>query len=219
MGNAKWREVASAGCGIVGVPTLLVSFAVNPGPPASAKTVAMMTVWAVHHHLGLMLGGWMQSTGTLLCVLFALALVQMAGFASRLPGVLTLFGSSVLMCVGLAEMTGYIGATSGDVTTVRVVSIMIPALQHAYPIVAAPMVFWPFGVVILASGILPKTLGYLALALGSVFSVLGFMGMLLPVQVIVDILSALQGFWWLAAAVTFLVHRKTTDMAAPSVQL
>lgn len=218
MSNAKWKEISVAMCGIVGVPTLLASFAINPGPPASAKTAQLMTFWASQHQTGIMMGGWMQVTGTLLSVLFALALVHMAGFSSRLSGLLTLFGSTILMCVGLAEMTCYIGATSGDAITVRVVSTMIPALQHAYPIVAAPMVFWPLGIVILVSHIISKVLGYAAILLGTVFAVLGFIGMLQPVQGIVDTLSALQGFWWLAAAVTFMV-RKKTDAAAPSVQL
>lgn len=153
------------------------------------------------------MGGWMQIIGTLLCVLFALALVHMAGATSRLSGVLTLFGTTVLICVGLAEMTCYIGATSGDETTVRVVSTMIPALQHAYPIIAAPMVFWPLGAVILESHILPRTIGYLGLLLGTVFAALGLIGMLQPIQAIVDALSAIQGVWWIAAAITLLVGR------------
>ena len=217
MINLKWRNFVVTGCGIVGVATLITSFAVNPGPSPSANTAQLMTFWASQHQTDILMGGWMQVTGTLLCVLFALALVHIAGFSYHLSGVLTLFGTTVLMCVGLAEMTCYIGATSGDAITVHVVGTMIPALQHAYPIIAAPMVFLPLGIVILASQILPKVLGHAAIWLGSVFAILGFIGVFQPVQGIVDTLSALQGFWWLSAAVTFMVRQKKMGHAVPSV--
>jgi hypothetical protein len=77
-------------------------------------------------------------------------------------------------------------------------------VQHGYAMVAAPLVFLPLGAVILDSGVLPRVLGYTALALGAVFAVLGLVGVLAPVQGIVDGLSALQGLWWIAAAVALL---------------
>ena len=77
-------------------------------------------------------------------------------------------------------------------------------VQHGYAMVAGPLVFLPLGAVILDSSVLPRVLGYTALALGAVFAVLGLVGVLAPVQGIVDGLSALQGLWWTAAAVALL---------------
>jgi len=190
-------------CALGGVPTLIAGFAVNPGPPPGS-TVAQLTAFGSAHQTTVLLGGWLQITGTLLCLLFALALTQRAGAAGTFAGQLTLFGSVVLTGVGLAEFSGYALAVSGDPTVVRVASQFIPAVQHGYAMVAAPLVFLPLGAVILGSGVLPRVLGYIALILGTVFAVLGLVGVLAPVQGIVDGLSALQGLWWIAAAVALL---------------
>jgi hypothetical protein len=198
-----WNRIYPALLALVGVPVLIAGYAVNAGPPSN-DSLAQMVVFGAEHHSAVMFGGWLQIAGTVLCLLFALYLVQRAGASSSFAGVLTLFGCVVLTCVGLAELTGYAMAASGDATVVRVAVQFIPGVQHGYSVVAAPMVFLPLGAVILTSGILPRAIGYGALAFGVVFASMGPIGMLAPVQGFVDALSAIQGLWWIAAAIALI---------------
>jgi hypothetical protein len=75
---ARTPLVLAAACGVVGTITLIGSFAINPAPPAGLTT-AQLADWAVQHHTTLVLGGWLQGIGSLLTVLFAVALVHLAG--------------------------------------------------------------------------------------------------------------------------------------------
>lgn len=219
MMGEKWSRVGIALLALAGVPILISGYAVNSGPPPNS-TVAQLAAFGITHRSGVLLGGWLQIAGTVLCILFALAVVQRAGASGKLAGVLTLLGSVVLTCVGLAEVTGYALATSGDPIVVRVASQFIPAVQHGYSIVAAPLIFLPLAAVILESGILARCVGYAAFGFGIVFAAFGLIGMLAPVQGIVDVLSAVQGFWWIAAAISFLLRsgRRSVPTVGPAAQ-
>jgi hypothetical protein len=72
----------------VGVPALLVSFAINPGPPP-VPSVAQTVAFGAQHHAAVTTGGCLKMTGTLLAAVLALALVQMAEEGRRLAGALT----------------------------------------------------------------------------------------------------------------------------------
>jgi len=188
-----------------GVPLLLAGFALNPGPP-SGDTLAQMTAFGAAHAHSIMLGGWFQITGTVMACIFALLVVDAAGATTRPAGVLTLFGVTLLVAIGLAEMTGYVLVTTGNAVVVNVGAHLILAVQHGYGMVGAPLVFLPIGFVILKTGILVRALGWTAVILGAIFFAFGFLGVLWPVQTIVDILSSLQGLWWLAAGISWFQH-------------
>jgi hypothetical protein len=188
---------------ILGVPVLIAGFALNSGPPAGSS-LAQMTVFGAAHAHSILLGGWLQIMGTVMASIFALVVVSTAGVTARLTGVLTLFGVTLLVGIGLAEMTGYVLVTTGSTAIVNVGAHLITAVQHGYGMIGAPLVFLPLGVAILKTGILGRALGWAAVILGAVFFIFGFLGVLWPIQTVVDLLSSLQGIWWVAAGVNWI---------------
>jgi len=216
MPTRRFR-ILSALCGILGVSMVIVSFNLNPGPPANAS-IAQVIVWGRQYLDSIMLGSWLQAVGSFLSVVFAVAIVDVAGATTRFWGVMTVFGSIVLLGVSLLEVTFYLGAVqggvSGNTTTVSVSLDLIKTAQRLFPMLAAPAVFFPLGAVILDSGVLPRTLGYLSLALASAFAVSGVVYLFAPLLAVVVALSIIQGVWFLAAAITLLVGSlKRSDAA------
>ena len=72
-----------------------------------------------------------------------------------------------------------------------------------YPIGPAPLIFLSLGTVLRGSLILPRVFGYLALALGIAFEVVGLVG-LFTTPLLTLVVLTLQSFWVLAAAITLL---------------
>ncbi len=194
-------------CGIVGTVALIGSFRINPGPPASLTT-AQLADWAAQHHTTIVLGAWLQGIGSLLTVLFALALVHLADATQRFAGWATLLAGGAILLVSLVEVTFYLAgaeaAVTGDAATAAIAEALIKAVQHVFLI--APALLLPLGAVLLGSRVLPRGFGYLALAFGAVLQVLGLVGLFGVLQPVVDVLLIVQGAWFLAAAVTLLVR-------------
>jgi hypothetical protein len=188
---------------LLGVPILIAGFALNPGPPAGSSLAQMTAFGAAHAH-SILLGGWLQIMGTVMASIFALVVVNTAGATARLTGVLSLFGVTLLVGIGLAEMAAYVLVTTGSPSIVNVGAHLIIAVQHGYGMIGAPLVFLPLGFVILKTGILGRALGWIAVTLGAIFFIFGFLGVLLSVQTVVDLLSSLQGIWWVAAGINWI---------------
>lgn len=188
---------------------ILVSFVINPGAPPNA-TSAELVRFGQEHHSTVLWGAWLQAVGPVFIVLFAFALVHLAGAAGRLAGWMTLFGATVLMTVSLIEITFYISALSPDPAVMPFISLkFISAVQHLYFIVAAPVLFLPLGIVLITSRVLPRLFGYLALALAAAFAALGIIYLQTfalpgPVQAF----GGVQALWWLAAAITLMVRSR-----------
>lgn len=216
--STKLFRMLAALSGIIGVILLGISFTINPGPPANATT-AQLIVFANQNFTSVLWGAWLQAVGPLLILVFAFALVCLAGAATKLSGWMTLFGGAVLTMVSLIEITFYIGTLYG-LSTGLTSGDLIHAVQHLYFIVAAPALFLPLGVVILSSHILPRVLGYLALVLGAAFAILGvtfLTTLILPAWV--TAFAGIQGLWWLAAAILLIVRPgKTSDLAPVNEQ-
>lgn len=215
MSITLFRRLAALS-GIIGVILLGLSFAINSASPPANPTVAQLMAFARQNFTTIIWGAWMQAVAPLLIVLFAIALVFLAGATTRLAGWMTLLGGAILMMVSLIEITFYIGALYA--TTTGFVSLdLIHAVQHLYFIVAAPALFLPLGVVLLGSAVLPRVFGYLALVLGASFAILGVVfltTLTLPVLVLAGP-PAIEALWWLAAAITLIVgSAKTSDMAS-----
>jgi hypothetical protein len=193
--------------GIAGVILLIVSFAINNGPPQN-PTSAELIEFGRQNYAHILWGAWMQAVGPLLIVLFALALVHLAGATERLAGWMTLFGATILMTVSLIEVTFYISALNPDPVMMSFFSLkLISAVQHLYFIVAAPALFLPLGVILVSSPILPRVFGYLALLLAAGFATLGVIFMLrLRLPEAVTALGGVQALWWLAAAITLILR-------------
>ena len=193
--------------GVAGVVLLIVSFAINNGPPPDPSS-AELVKFGQQHFANILWGAWLQAVGPVLIVLFAFALVHLAGAALRLAGWMTFFGATVLMTVSLIEITFYISAMNLDPATMPSISLrLIYAVQHLYFIVAAPTLFLPLGIVLVSSQILPRLFGYLALVLAACFAMLGVIFLLhvtLPGPV--TAFAGVQALWWLAAAITVIVR-------------
>ena len=208
---AVWAAVS----GVVGTCLLGISFAINTGPPAGASG-AQVTAFGQQHHDAILWGSWLQAVGPVLIVLFALAIVFLAGATTRLAGWMTLFGAATLMTVSLIEITGYIDTLQPSPATMAGTSLaLIYSVQHLYFIVAAPAVFLPLGLVILGSAVLPRILGYLALVLAAGYALAGVLTLLdLTVPAAVQISAGVvPALWWLAAAGTLLIRAREPSAA------
>jgi hypothetical protein len=167
-----------------------------------------MVQFGQKHYAAILWGAWLQAVGPVFIVLFAFALVNLAGATLRLAGWMTLFGATVLMTVSLIEITFYISALFPDPAMMPLVSVrVIYAVQHLYFIVAAPALFLPLGIVLVSSRVLPRLFGYLALVLAATFAALGIAFLLtLMLPAAVTAFAGVQALWWLAAAVTLMLR-------------
>jgi hypothetical protein len=200
--------------GAVGVVLLGLSFAINPGPPAN-PTTAELTKFVQHNYAKILWGAWLQAVGPFLIVLFALSLVHLARATQRLAGWMTFFGATILMTVSLVEITFYISALHADPAVMPYISlVLISAVQHLYFMIAAPSLFFPLGIVLLGSAVLPRPFAYLALLLALVFAVLGAVFMLrLTLPDYITAFAAVQAIWWFAAAIALIARRRTVSQA------
>jgi hypothetical protein len=196
--------------GVTGVVLLIVSFAINSGPPRDA-TSAELIKFGHANYAHILWGAWMQAVGPVLIVLFAFGLVHLAGATQRLVGWMTLFGATILMTVSLIEVTLYISALNPDPAFMPSMSLkLISAVQHLYFIVAAPALFLPLGFILVGSAILPRLFGYLALVLAAAFAALGSIFMLrLALPDAVTAFGGVQALWWLAAAIMLIARSGT----------
>src|SRR5262245_60265552 len=90
-------------CGLAGMALLAVYFLAAPPLPPDDATVEQVANVAARFHDSWFLGAWLQAAGSTLSVVFFLALVHLAGGASRFAGTLTFLGSAVLLTVALIE--------------------------------------------------------------------------------------------------------------------
>jgi hypothetical protein len=115
--------------GVCGVLLLVVSFAINSGPPRGANP-AELANFAQQNYARVLWGAWMQAVGPVLIVLFAFVLVHLAGATQQLVGWMTFFGATVLTTVSLIEITFYICALYPDPVIMSSVALnLISAVQ------------------------------------------------------------------------------------------
>jgi hypothetical protein len=214
MTTGQFRLLAALS-GIIGPLTLVGSFFINPSPPGDA-TVAELTDFARRHHNTIVLGGWLQGMGSLLIVIFALALVHLAGATNWFSGWLTFLAGATILMVSLVEITFYLGAVqgagSGDQASGLASDNLRKAVQHVFLI--APALLLPLGVVLIRSRLLPLALAWSGLALGALLQILGLIGLFRVLQSLIDALLIVQALWFVAAAIALLAVR--TD-ATPGV--
>lgn len=201
-------------CGIFG-PLLLsayfgVGFALGLAQLPASATLAQVLQVATQYQSMWFLGTWLQATGSLLSVIFFLALVHRAGAAGRLAGMLTMLGSAVLLAVVLIEgvftMDLAQAAANGHQVTSLTSFDLMTVFTHIYPIVPAPLIFLALGTVLLGSPLLPRIFGSLAVGLGVAFEVVGLVCLFVVPWLALVVLS-FQTLWTLAAAITLLVSR------------
>ena len=169
--------------GFIGVAALMVSFSINPGPPAGA-TIPQIMVWGRANENLVLAGAWLQAFGSLLNVIFIFALIQMSGAGQKLAGWVTAFAGIAIMGVSLVEVSFYIsaieGGVAGDMTIIAVSLDLIKAIQHAYVIAPAPTLLIGLGIVLLNARLFPRLFAYIFVAFGLVMGTLGLIGTFVP---------------------------------------
>jgi hypothetical protein len=206
--SPRLRIVAGL-CGIFGAVVLVSSFVMNPAPPAEFS-VSQLRDFAVQHHNGIVFGAWLQGMGSLLLVLFAIAVVHLAGATHTFAGWVTLLAGATILMVSLVEISFYLGAVqaaeAGDLTSGMVSNALIKAVQHVFLI--APALLLPLGAVLLGAQILPRVFAYLALAIGATLQIFGLAGLFGSLQPIIDDVLIVQALWFVAAGVALIAGER-----------
>ncbi|HEY6407363.1 MAG TPA: hypothetical protein VIY29_07845 [Ktedonobacteraceae bacterium] len=211
--SAQLSHILIALCGILGTVLLGLYFGVGftvglAQLPLDSSAAQVVSIGKEFRNLWF-LGTWLQATGSLLSVVFFLALVQRAGRTASLAGLLTIVGSAVLLSVVLVEGVFTIdlaqAAINGHPTTSLTSFDIMSVFTYVYPIVPAPVIFLSLGTILLGSRLLPRVLGYLAFGLGIAFIVVGLIGLFTTSLLTLAVLS-LQALWVMAAAITLLAH-------------
>jgi len=198
-------------CGILGVVLLGLYFGIGAAAglaqlPDSASPAAVQSIATRYHDVWL-LGAWIQGVGSMLSVIFILGLVHLAGGTTRLAGMLTQLGSATLLAVVLIEGVFTIdlaqAAVDGHPATSVTSFDLMTVFTHVYPIAPAPLIFLSLGAVLLSSTLLPRVFGYLSLALGILYAVVGLAGLFTsPLLTLIPL--GLQAFWILAVAIALI---------------
>ena len=224
--SAQLSRVLIALSGILGTVLLGlyfgVGFSTGLAQLSSAATQTQVVSVATQYHTLWYLGTWLQATGSLLSVVFFLALVQKSGATARLAGLLTTVGSAVLLAVVLIEGVFTIdlaqAAANGHLETSLTSFDLMTVFTYIYPIVPAPVIFLGLGTILLGSRLLPRVFGFLAFGLGIAFAIVGLIALFTTAILSIVVLS-LQALWVLAAAITLLVSAgtapDTTGVASP----
>ena len=209
--SPRLSHILIALCGILGTILLGLYFGIGfsiglAQLPPSVTLAQELSVARQYHNLWF-LGTWLQATGSLLSVVFFLALVQRARAVTRLAGLLTILGCAALLAVVLIEGVFTIGlaaaAVNGQQTASLTFFVIMTVFTYLDPIVPAPVIFLALGTILLGSHLLPRVFGYLAFILGIAFAVVGLVGLFTTSLLTIVVLS-LQALWVLAAAITFL---------------
>lgn len=213
MMSKQLSRILIALCGILGTVLLSAYFGVGFSVglaqlPLATPMAQIVSIGKEYRNLWF-LGTWLQATGSLLSVVFFLALVQRAGRVTSLAGLLTIVGSAVLLAVVLVEGVLTIdlsqAAVSGHPTSSLASFDIMSVFTYVYPIVPAPVIFLSLGTILLGSPLLPRVFGYLAFGLGLAFAVVGLVGLFTTPLLTIAVLS-LQALWVLAAAIALLVR-------------
>jgi hypothetical protein len=210
---AQVSRILVALCGILGTALLGLYFGVGFSVglaqlPPDTTAAQIVSIGKEYRNLWF-LGAWLQATGSLLSVVFFLALVQLTRRVASLAGLLTIVGSAVLLAVVLLEGVFTINlaqaAVNGHSSTSLTSFDIMSVFTYVYPIVPAPVIFLALGTILLGSHLLPRVLGYLAFGLGIAFVVVGLIGLFTTSLLTLAVLS-LQALWVVAAAITLLVR-------------
>ena len=210
--------------GLLGVAALAVYYSVPiPVPPPNAG-FREIAEFGTQFHDKILLDAWLQGIGSLLVVIFFLALVYLAQGIERFSGWITTLGATAVLTTTLVDVAFVLGAVQGAVdghpTTALTCFDMTFVFIHLFPMIPASVTFLGLGAMLLRSPILPRVFAHVALALGFAFPVLGFLGLFMPrVNGIVVILLSSQEVWVVAAAITlqFRSVDSTIQTARPAL--
>ena len=196
-------------CGIIG-PLLLTMYFATPAfvswPTAGAPPDQLMQ-YAKTHEAVFYLGAWLQATGALLCVVFFLVLVQLAGAQRYLAGLFTIVAVALLLTVVVIEAAMLVavpfGAASNDTATVATTfALSNGVFVRVFALAPAPAVFAGLAAVLLRSHVLARGFAWTALAVAVLFELAGITAIFSTAGLTLAIvMSIAQELWIIAAAV------------------
>ncbi|MGH9094183.1 MAG: hypothetical protein ACRDXE_03385 [Acidimicrobiales bacterium] len=203
--------------GIIGAGALSASFTILPKPPAFGASAAQLNHYGSQHHDLLLIAAWLEGIGTLLYVVFVLAIVHLAGANDRFAGKITTLAATVVLGVSLFYDVCLIALAQSSATggaqsmTGPVAYGLFAAAEHVFLI--APSLFLPLGFVVLAADVLPPAFGYLALGFGISAEVLGLVGLFTASAnnggtggAAINVLVGVQALWIIAAGAIVLAR-------------
>jgi hypothetical protein len=201
--------IAASLCGFLGLTALGVYFSLLFNVPATAAF--WQSTANLHGYRGtIYFDAWLLTSGSLLQVVFILALVGFADEANRFWGTLTLLASTAILVISLlvsALTTAAIeAAVNGNPETAWICVDLSNSMRHVFAIAPSPLL--ALGPVLIAARLLPSAFGYTALLLGVVLELVGFASFFNTTAdaVVVAVLAA-QELWILAAAIVLALRR------------
>jgi len=205
-------RVWAARAGVLGPIALGVYFAAPAalGWPYSGGAPATIAAFAESHAALFDAGAWLQGTGTLLSVVFFLALVRLATPGGTIAGQVVVVGSAALLAVVLVEAAFLVAvppaATAGDLATVATAFAMSNGVfVRIFPLAPASATLIALGLVLRSGRLLDRRLATTAIALGVAFEVAGLVAIVSAAGVVaVIVLSVGQAAWTLIAGVALL---------------
>lgn len=215
--GTRLPRILAAICGILGTAALIAYYAAPftfmPLPAADASAAQVMT-FGTRYHNAILVDAWLQVPGSLLSVVFALALVHLAGASLRFAGRLTLFAGTVVMTLALAESTfalgavqaGTLGNPQGALTLFELTFVFIRLF------LIAPSLYLMVGAALLNTRLLPNGFAIAALALGIGFQILGVVDLFSnSVMLVVLVILVAQEVWAVVAAIALAAGRAPSN--------
>ena len=198
--------------GLLGTVALTLYFSAPftwmPLPPPDT-TAPQLLKFDKEYHTAILADTWLQQLGTILSVIFALALVQLARTSTTLAGRLTLLASTVITSLSLAEGTFVLGAMlageNGHLESALTCFQLTYVFIHIF--LLAPSLFLMLGFALKDTTLLPKFFVVTAIALGLMFQALGAIALFDNrfLLVVIGVLM-LQNLWTVGAAIVLLVR-------------
>ncbi len=220
---SRWK-IPAALCGLLGTAALVAYYAAPftwmPLPPPNA-TAAQVGAFGSQYQGQILWDAWLQAAGSLLSVVFALALVHLAGASRRFAGRLTLLAGGVVLTLALMEgafaLSAVQASANGDPEAARTCFDLTNTFVHVFLI--APSLFLVLGAALWGTRLLPAAFIYAALGLGIAFQALGVLGLFNPTALLIVIFILIaQELWNVAAAVTLLVRPLPSPTLVPATQ-
>ena len=219
MRHFTTTERFAASSGLLGAGLLVAYFAAPAllSWPYAGDTPAHLASYALSHQSLFYAGAWLQGTGTLLCVVFFLGLVLLAGELNRLAGVVLVVAATALLAVVLIESAFLVAvpmaASSGDLAAVSTTfDLSNGVFVRVFPLAPSTATYLALGIVLLPSAVLARPFGYAALAIGFAFEVAGLASIFTSWAVIATaVMGAAQAAWVVAAAVALWRRASTSQ--------
>jgi uncharacterized membrane protein YoaT (DUF817 family) len=209
MVHSKSAMRLTAASGVAGTLALIAYFVAPAllGWPFSGASPARLSTYALDHAGLFYAGAWLQSTGTLLSVIFFLALVRMTGAAGGLPATLVIVTAASLLSIVLVESAFMVAvplaAAADDTATVATTfALSNGVFVRVFPLAPSSATYIALGLALLSRGPLHRGFGYAAITIGAAFELGGIVAIVSsPAVVVLAVLAAGQALWVAGAAI------------------